>query len=311
MNYSTALIAILKRAPDGKDLRWWITEDSPHKLYWKKAFGIINMWHFRRITKTGQRMIVKYDLQSTNCEEDDSVLLSNLKCFLEIEEGDESVENAPLDAPGSQTATNKAETIANDIAAAVCVGNVQILSVAYVSGFIANRILKEINNCDSCLKELTGMELSCNQFILFKEYSDNKKITYPSESLVIAMLPIHNINAIAVNDYEPLEEIRHQNIERRALRDASDPFTLNDAYFMDYFRLNKGMARYVFNRIFMRMNVAEAPTAVPPITRFFATLYFYATGSYQRTIGESLNIAICQQSASNAITEVTRAILVD
>ncbi|KAK9730347.1 hypothetical protein QE152_g15273 [Popillia japonica] len=56
------------------------------------------------------------------------------------------------------------------------------------------------------------------------------------------------------------------------------------------------------------MNVTEAPTAVPPIIRFFAALYFFATGSYQRTIGESLNIAICQQSASNAITEVTRAI---
>lgn len=98
------------------------------------------------------------------------------------------------------------------------------------------------------------------------------------------MLPIHNVNVLALNRLEHLEELRANNIRRRNLRDTSDPFDLNETYFIDMFRLNKITARYVFERIFVHLNVREAPTAVPPILRFFAALYFYATGSYQRTI---------------------------
>lgn len=47
------------------------------------------------------------------------------------------------------------------------------------------------------------------------------------------MLPINNLNAIAAAEIDHLEEIREQNIHRRNLRDASDPFQLNETYFIN------------------------------------------------------------------------------
>ncbi|KAJ8913092.1 hypothetical protein NQ315_006594 [Exocentrus adspersus] len=108
--------------------------------------------------------LTKQALSGTNCEEDDNVLLSNLKSFLHVEE----------------THTDSdAETG----------GNEETLSVAYVSGFIAKKILGPDHQCDDCQQLLcsTSMEAQ-NLFIAFKEWTDNEnRLMYPSENLVIAV----------------------------------------------------------------------------------------------------------------------------
>ena len=61
----------------------------------------------------------------------------------------------------------------------------KLLSVPYVSGFIARRVLRGINRED-CMTYLTSsMLLGTNAFIYFKECEEDKQfLTYPSEKLV-------------------------------------------------------------------------------------------------------------------------------
>lgn len=122
------------------------------------------------------------------------------------------------------------------------------------------------------------------------------------------MLPVHIHNMLAVEEEEQLEEMREYNIQRRLLRDHSDPFSLNESHFINLFRLNKGMARYVYERILPQIVQAENVVAVSPVIKYFCALYFYATGSYQRTIGESLNMPLSQQMVSRCIHEVSNVI---
>jgi len=58
--------------------------------------------------------------------------------------------------------------------------DLKLLSVAYVSGFIARRVLCGIN-CYECRTCLTSpMLLATNAFIYFKEYDEDKQfLTYP------------------------------------------------------------------------------------------------------------------------------------
>ncbi|KAI4454093.1 hypothetical protein MML48_scaffold00000230 [Holotrichia oblita] len=119
-------------------------------------------------------------------------------------------------------------------------------------------------------------------------------------------MPLNYLNVLAINNEERLEEMRQYNIERRALRDASNPFNLNEKYFIKLLRLNKIMAQAVFNRISEQLNQTENPVAVPIVLKFFASLYFYATGSYQRTLGQSFNLSMAQRTISRAVSEVLK-----
>jgi hypothetical protein len=63
--------------------------------------------------------------------------------------------------------------------------DVNLFSVAYVSGFIARHVLRAVR-CDVCRAGLTSKELTpTNVIIYFKEYRDDKQsLTYPSKRLV-------------------------------------------------------------------------------------------------------------------------------
>lgn len=123
------------------------------------------------------------------------------------------------------------------------------------------------------------------------------------------MLPINLLNIVAANNEERLEEIRLFNEERRFMRAEADPFSMTDQAFKGTFRLNKDMAHYILDRIILNLNQTENPVAVPANFRFFATLYFYATGSYQRLIGQSYEVSMSQPLVSRAISEVTNSIV--
>nr|CAI5823755.1 unnamed protein product [Callosobruchus analis] len=92
------------------------------------------------------------------------------------------------------------------------------------------------------------------------------------------------------------------------MRDASNPFDLRDDLFKKTFRLNKDLAQYVYNQIIEDLDITDNNVAVPPLLKFFATLHFYATGSYQYSLGQNFNISFSQPVASRAIQAVTNAI---
>lgn len=122
------------------------------------------------------------------------------------------------------------------------------------------------------------------------------------------MLPINVANVLAAEEEERLERLRHENIERREMREGSDPFTIEDSRFKELFRINKDMAHFILNRILPQLDQGNNPVAIPAIIKFFGTLRFYATGAYQRVLGRGFDISISQQSMSRAIHEVTIAI---
>ncbi|KAJ8965588.1 hypothetical protein NQ317_011575 [Molorchus minor] len=132
--------------------------------------------------------LTQQDLSGTNCEQDDSILLSDLRSFISMEVVKEpGIETlSQLDETTQAVTGTTSKQDAHDIAEAVAIGSVETLSVAYVSGYIAGRLLKAVN-CASCHENLTSEpELPHNKFITFKEYSEDKrKLVYPSENLVV------------------------------------------------------------------------------------------------------------------------------
>ncbi|XP_050309680.1 putative nuclease HARBI1 [Anthonomus grandis grandis] len=122
------------------------------------------------------------------------------------------------------------------------------------------------------------------------------------------MFPVNINNIVVLQREEHLEEIRQYNIARRRMRDGSNPFDLRTDIFKKSFRLNKEMARYVYNSVAENIDTTDNIVAVPPILKFFATLHFYATGSYQYSLGQNFNLSLSQPVASRAIHTVTNAI---
>ncbi|XP_066596558.1 putative nuclease HARBI1 [Prorops nasuta] len=92
------------------------------------------------------------------------------------------------------------------------------------------------------------------------------------------------------------------------MRQISDPFSLRDEQLKSLFRLTKDMVHYLMDELIPHMHVGHHAASINPELRIFAALYFFATGSYQRTIGQSFNISMSQQSVSNAIKEVSELI---
>jgi hypothetical protein len=127
-------------------------------------------------------------LHGTNCKDDGTTLLDDLHSFLRASDA------SPLNSTTCHGRENPddvsdsfhvAEKIQQKVAAAVFAGDMEVFSVAYVSGFIARQLLCGVS-CDACTACLTSqVMLSTNAFIYFKEYSDTEQsLTYPSEKLV-------------------------------------------------------------------------------------------------------------------------------
>jgi hypothetical protein len=127
-------------------------------------------------------------LQDTNCEDDGTNHLVDLHSLLMASDA------SPLNPTTSHSRENPddvsdsfhvAEKTQQKVAADVRAGDMEVFSVAYVSGFIARQLLHGVE-CDACKKCLTSQEmLSTNVFIYFKEYGDTEQtLTYPSEKLV-------------------------------------------------------------------------------------------------------------------------------
>jgi hypothetical protein len=102
------------------------------------------------------------DLRNTNSEDDKTELLDNLHSFLE-----ESDASLPHPSANHGTGTDGAAPIhvAEQVQKEELLNcDMKLLSVAYVSGFIARRVLRGIN-CDDCTCLTSPMLLATNAFM--------------------------------------------------------------------------------------------------------------------------------------------------
>ncbi|XP_031348432.1 putative nuclease HARBI1 [Photinus pyralis] len=104
------------------------------------------------------------------------------------------------------------------------------------------------------------------------------------------------------------EENRRLVLERRMLRDHSNPFEIPEDRFIELYRLNRACARYLLTTINPYLEEGVYRNTVPNILKVFATLRFYASGSYQRDIGLAFNISLSQTSIHRCIHQVTQVI---
>lgn len=117
-----------------------------------------------------------------NCEQDNSVILSNLKAFL-LSEPSDDYESVICNEPVREGVAGQSfEEPSHELS----LPN-DWTSTAYVSGFIARRLLRN-STCNGCKEALLDTSQDnanwCTGFF-FKEYSDNtNRLTYPSENFI-------------------------------------------------------------------------------------------------------------------------------
>lgn len=100
--------------------------------------------------------------------------------------------------------------------------------------------------------------------------------------------------------------------QRARVRRESNAFHLSDSRFVELFRLNKELVRQLMDLITPHfpqqpLNRGRGSKVTLEIA-VLATLRFYATGAYQRSLGQDFNFGISQASASKWIHKITEII---
>ncbi|KAI4468053.1 hypothetical protein MML48_2g00001552 [Holotrichia oblita] len=123
------------------------------------------------------------------------------------------------------------------------------------------------------------------------------------------MLPLQQYIAEELAEEERRENILQFNIERHLMRSDNDPFTLSNTHFKNLYRLSKDMVNHLILRLAPYMVHSLHGRAVEPSLRIFATLFFYATGSYQRVVGQNYHLSVAQNTVCKCINEITALIV--
>lgn len=117
----------------------------------------------------------------------------------------------------------------------------------------------------------------------------------------------------------PIVRVIHQRQERRRrnqrliairrnMRDTSSPFELPNRRFTEIFRLDKENVRNFIQLLTPHLIPTRNLTGITPEKKIFLALRFFATGTYQRCLGEQYNFGMSQSSVHFAIHQVTEAI---
>lgn len=105
---------------------------------------------------------------------------------------------------------------------------------------------------------------------------------------------------------------RQQNLrliqERARVRRQSNPFDLPDRRFIELFRFNKDLAHQLIDLLRPHIQQPILQRGINIESAVLASLRFYATGCYQRSLGQDFNFGFSQSTASKYINIVTNAI---
>ncbi|XP_062556580.1 putative nuclease HARBI1 [Armigeres subalbatus] len=92
-------------------------------------------------------------------------------------------------------------------------------------------------------------------------------------------------------------------LERRRLRDISNPLDLPHDSFMEYFRVSKELFRYLLYFVEDKLGGVKS-TSVPATLKLSAALRFFAEGSYQNGVGNDMFAGMAQPTLSKILTSV-------
>jgi hypothetical protein len=113
----------------------------------------------------------------TNCEDDGATLLNNLQSLLRAPD---ATSPNPSSSHGKETpdavpeSFHVAQQVQKDTGATVRAGDMEVYSVAHISGSLARQVLHGVS-CDACKMCLNSeVLLSANVFIYLKEYGDRE-----------------------------------------------------------------------------------------------------------------------------------------
>ncbi|GBP41028.1 Putative nuclease HARBI1 [Eumeta japonica] len=87
-----------------------------------------------------------------------------------------------------------------------------------------------------------------------------------------------------------------------------DAFSLSDQLFVKNFRLSKELVRQLVMEINPYINHTSRSSSIDVTTKVLIALNFFATGSYQNSIGSNVRAASSQASVSKCIGEVVNAL---
>ncbi|XP_064468673.1 putative nuclease HARBI1 [Ornithodoros turicata] len=95
----------------------------------------------------------------------------------------------------------------------------------------------------------------------------------------------------------------------RVFRSPEDAFAYDEQQFRDLFRLPKDAVRALCDELRDILSPRTARrTALSVEAKVLTALRFYATGSYQRCVGQEVTISIAQSCVSDCISSVSKAI---
>lgn len=93
---------------------------------------------------------------------------------------------------------------------------------------------------------------------------------------------------------------------RKRLRDSQNPFEVStEEQFIDLYRLPKHLCLEFLDKIKSYFFINERRSAIPIHLRFLAALRFFASGSFQRGVGQDFMSCLSQTSIHRSIHEVT------
>lgn len=119
------------------------------------------------------------------------------------------------------------------------------------------------------------------------------------------MLPIANEILRRMHRNDVNNQLKNK---RKFIRTSFSLETLSEERFIELFRLNKAIFYRLENELQPFITEPKYNNRVSVRQKLLVALRFYATGCYQRAVGEDLNLGLSQTSVHRYVHEVTEAI---
>ncbi|XP_039969635.1 putative nuclease HARBI1 [Bactrocera tryoni] len=110
---------------------------------------------------------------------------------------------------------------------------------------------------------------------------------------------------LLLNEDENCEN-RNRARHLKSLRDDSNPFSLSENTFVQNFRLTREICRRLIDELAPNDN---QKTSLPLTVRVLAAVNFFGHGSYQKCVGNNVNLPMSQSSLSRSVRAVAKLIV--